>query len=148
METNNTMNANFELKYAPEIYERAKAAKEEAIKAFSNPGDNDLGNFENFSPLIDFVLALSPDARIAISLGNLHWTKGHWEFNAPPTRKVMERMTNLNKRSSATPESYYELHLRYDEAINSNSDSFYRHSMSHHIYAGAYNAEEEQHEAE
>lgn len=132
--------------FPPEMYERAKAAKEQALTlAAEIKGKNYFSEGpEDFDKLEEAVAKQSEDVRIVISLGRFQWVKGVWEFDTPSTRAVMHRMSNLEhaKEEGPVPSNYLELHVKYDYSSFENKEGFRRHTVSHNLYVGSYKKEE------
>lgn len=135
--------------FPSEIYERAKAAKEIAMNfaaELKNSNNSTFSNPDNFEELEKAVETLGIDSRIVIGLGRFRWNKGSWDFDAPSTRAVMQRMTNLSKpdRPHGSPaKDYLELHIKYDMLSMEDRNGFRRHTVNHNIYSGAYIPDDE-----
>lgn len=141
-------NENKTFAFPSDVYERAKAAKEAAfafaadLKANPDPALKDLGDF---TALEDLVAAQGSDVRLVLGLGRFNWNKGIWDFDAPPTRAVMARMTNLDtpERRRSVARDYLELHIKYDMLSLEDQKGFRRHTVMHNIYRGNYIFDEE-----
>lgn len=139
------------LAFPPEMYERAKAAKEATfafVDELRNGKNMSLARPDDFSALEKLVQEQPTDVRIVIGLGRFNWNKGLWDFDAPSTRAVMSRMTNLDdptrRRTSAM--DYFELHLKYDAISTEDHHGFRRHTITHNIYSGSYVFDDESEE--
>lgn len=131
--------------FSPEIYERAKAAKERALDFVSElKTDPALTDLNDFSALEKAVGQQDTDVRIVIGLGRLNWNKGTWGFDAPSTASVMARMQNLDDPSHRSHKirDYTEIHIKYDALSMENQDGFRRHTINHNIYTGRYGFDE------
>lgn len=137
-----------ELKFPSEIYDRAKAAKKKVgeyaltLMETTNPSlrtvcDSDEKYTAIFEAMKEDIQKMDTDCRIVIGLGRFNWKKTYWDFDAPKTRAVMQRMVNLEGKDLLS-QDYLEVHLRCDELISETRNGFHRHNVEHHIYEGSY----------